>query len=143
LRAATFLRSRIVRVSDAALARLAPAVAAAILAEPGCSEPSKGPPARETLGDEDRQVLDRLRACVPRWLSWVDRMSPSELVDAVLRETAYAHELGGSRPSTSSGRGERFEPRRLQARENLKKLSGLIRRAQNRGYATLARSADH
>ncbi|PYR28804.1 MAG: hypothetical protein DMF92_13295, partial [Acidobacteria bacterium] len=129
LRAATFLRSRIVRVSDAALARLAPAVAAAILAEPGCSEPSKGPPARETLGDEDRQVLDRLRACVPRWLSWVDRMSPSELVDAVLRETAYAHELGGSR--------------RMQAHENLKKLGGLIRRAQNRGYATLARIADH
>ena len=33
--------------------------------------------------------------------------------------------------------------RRLQARENLKKLGGLIRRAQNRGYATLARIADH
>jgi ATP-dependent helicase/nuclease subunit A len=56
-------------------------------------------------------------------------MSPSELVDAVLRETAYACELSGSR--------------RLQARENLKKLGGLIRRVQNRGYATLARIADH
>ena len=30
-----------------------------------------------------------------------------------------------------------------QARENLKKLRGMIRRAQNRGYATLARIADH
>ena len=129
LRAATFLRSRIVRISDAAVARLAPAVAAAIIGEPACPEPPKGPPARETLGEEDRQVLDRLRAAVPRWLSWVDRLSPSELIDAVLRETAYAYELGGSR--------------RLQARENLKKLGGLIRRAQNRGYATLARIADH
>ena len=34
-------------------------------------------------------------------------------------------------------------PRRRQARENLKKLRGLIRRIQNRGYATLARIADH
>src|SRR5450759_3408398 len=34
-------------------------------------------------------------------------------------------------------------PRRRQARENLKKLRGMIRRAQNRGWATLARIADH
>jgi ATP-dependent helicase/nuclease subunit A len=47
----------------------------------------------------------------------------------VLHETAYACELRG--------------PRRRQARENLKKLRGMIRRAQNRGYATLARIADH
>src|SRR5262249_43609012 len=32
---------------------------------------------------------------------------------------------------------------RHQAWENLKKMRGLIRRIQNRGYATLARSADH
>jgi ATP-dependent exoDNAse (exonuclease V) beta subunit len=114
---------------DAAVARLAPAVAAAIIGEPSCLAPFTGSSAREPLGDEDRQVLERLRAAVPRWLSWVDRMSPSELVDAVLRETAYAYELRGAR--------------RLQARENLKKLGGLIRRAQNRGYATLARIADH
>ena len=44
-------------------------------------------------------------------------------------ETAYAYELRG--------------PRRLQARENLKKLRGLVRRIQNRGYATLARIAEH
>src|SRR4029077_12765514 len=129
LRAATFLRSRVVRISDAAVARLAPAVAAAIIGEPSCLDPFTGSSAREPLGDEDRQVLERLRAAVPRWLSWVDRMAPSELVDAVLRETAYAYELRGAR--------------RLQARENLKKLGGLIRRAQNRGYATLARIADH
>ncbi len=83
----------------------------------------------EALGDEDRRVLDRLRRAVPRWLSWVDRLAPSELLDAVLHETAYAYELRGSR--------------RRQARENLKKLRGMIRRAQNRGYATLSRIADH
>ena len=70
-----------------------------------------------------------LRGAVPRWLAWVDRLAPSELLDAVLHETAYAFELRGSR--------------RRQARENLKKLRGMIRRAQNRGYATLARIADH
>jgi ATP-dependent helicase/nuclease subunit A len=70
-----------------------------------------------------------LRGAVPRWLAWVDRLTPSELLDFVLHETAYAFELRG--------------PRRRQARENLKKLRGMIRRAQNRGYATLARIADH
>ncbi|MBA3295439.1 MAG: PD-(D/E)XK nuclease family protein, partial [Acidobacteria bacterium] len=33
--------------------------------------------------------------------------------------------------------------RRVQAWENLKKMRGLVRRVQNRGYATLARIADH
>ena len=122
LRAATLLRSRIVRLSDAAVARLGKASADAILS---------GDPRPEValLADEDRRVLERLRRAVPRWLSWVDRLAPSELLDAVLAETAYAFELRG--------------PRRRQARENVKKLRGLIRRAQNRGYATLARIADH
>jgi ATP-dependent helicase/nuclease subunit A len=120
LRAATLLRSRLVRISDEAIARLAPNLTAAIL-EKGAVP--------VVLGGEDRRVLDLLRAAVPRWLSWVDRLTPSELLDAVLRETAYAYELRGSR--------------RRQARENLKKLRAMIRRAQNRGYATLARIADH
>ncbi|MGH9198914.1 MAG: 3'-5' exonuclease, partial [Acidimicrobiia bacterium] len=34
-------------------------------------------------------------------------------------------------------------PGRAQARENLKKLRGLVRRIQNRGYATLARTAEY
>ena len=122
VRAATLLRSRIVRISDGAVARLGKASADAILS----AEPR---PELEQLADEDRRVLDRLRRGVPRWLSWVDRLAPSELLDAVLHETAYAFELRGSR--------------RRQARENLKKLRGMIRRAQNRGYATLARIADH
>jgi len=122
LRAATLLRSRIVRLSDAAVARLGRASAEAIL--------SLDPlPALTLLGGEDRRVLDLLRGAAPRWLSWVDRLAPSELLDAVLHETAYAFELRGAR--------------RRQARENLKKLRGMIRRAQNRGYATLARIADH
>jgi ATP-dependent exoDNAse (exonuclease V) beta subunit len=122
VRAATLLRSRIVRVSDGAIARLGKASADTILS----AEPR---PELEQLADEDRRVLDRLRRAVPRWLSWVDRLAPSELLDAVLHETAYAFELRGSR--------------RRQARENVKKLRGMIRRAQNRGYATLARIADH
>ena len=44
-------------------------------------------------------------------------------------ETGYAFEIRGSR--------------RAQARENVKKMRGMIRRVQNRGYATLARIADH
>jgi ATP-dependent helicase/nuclease subunit A len=122
LRAATLLRSRIVRLSDAGVARLAAAPAEAIL---GVELPQDA----AQLGDEDRRVLDMLRGGVPRWLAWVDRLAPSELLDAVLHETAYAFELRGVR--------------RRQARENLKKLRGMIRRAQNRGYATLARIADH
>ena len=122
VRAATLLRSRIVRISDSGVARLGKASADAILS----AEPR---PELAQLADEDRRVLDRLRRAVPRWLSWVDRLAPSELLDAVLHETAYAFELRGSR--------------RRQARENVKKLRGMIRRAQNRGYATLARIADH
>jgi len=122
LRADTLLRSRAVRLSDTAIAQLGSRPAEAILAADAALMLAP-------LGDEDRRVLDRLRGAVPRWLSWVDRLAPSALLDAVLRETAYAYELRG--------------PRRRQARENLKKLRGMIRRAQNRGYATLARIADH
>ena len=119
LRAAALLRSRIVRLSDRAVARIADDPAAIILG-------SMPVPA---LADEDRRVLERLRASVASWLSSVDRLTPSALLDAVLDETAYAYELRG--------------PRRRQARENLKKLRGMVRRAQNRGYATLSRIADH
>src|SRR4029077_12894154 len=109
-------------LSDEAVARLAPSLADAILNP----DPAA---AIAALSVEDRRVLERLRSAVPRWLRSVDRVTPSELLDALLRETAYAYELRGSR--------------RRQARENLKKLRGMIRRAQNRGYATLARIADH
>jgi len=119
LRAAALLRSRIVRLSDRAVARIAGDPAAIIL----------GSAPAPDLADEDRRVLERLRASVGSWLSSVDRLTPSALLDAVLDETAYAYEIRG--------------PRRRQARENLKKLRGMVRRAQNRGYATLSRIADH
>jgi ATP-dependent exoDNAse (exonuclease V) beta subunit len=54
---------------------------------------------------------------------------PADLIEKILADTAYAYELRG--------------PRRPQAWENIKKLRGLIRRVQNRGYATLTRIADH
>ena len=56
-------------------------------------------------------------------------MPPADLLEELLRESAYAYELRG--------------PRRLQAWENLKKIRAMIRRIQNRGYATLPRIAEH
>ena len=121
LHAVSLLRSRIVRVSDAAVVALGPRYAATL------TEPTP-PAALAQLGAEDRDVLERVRAAMPRWLSIVDRLTPSEVLDAILRETAYTYEMRGTR--------------RVQARENLKKLRALIRKAENRGYATLARIAE-
>ena len=64
------------------------------------------------------------------WLPLVDRLPPAELLDRV---------HPASRPTLVELRGPRFR----QARENLKKLRALVRRIQNRGYATLARIAAH
>ncbi len=122
LRAAAFLRSRFVRLSDGALARLSPKLAAAI------TDP-RPPEALAALDDEDRRVLVHVRARAGAWLAQVDRVPPADLIEAILPATSYAYELRG--------------PRRQQAWENLKKMRGLIRRIQNRGYATLARIADH
>ena len=121
LRAAAFLRSRLVRISDRGVARLGRRLADA-LAGP---EP---PEELARLDEEDRGVLERVRAALPHWLARVDRMPASELLDDVLRETAYLFEMQGSRWP--------------QARENVKKLRGLIRKVENRGYATLVRIAD-
>ena len=124
LRAAAFLRSRFVRLSDVALVRMAPELAAAMV----------GP--TESDGDldaDDRAVLTAVRRVVPAWLALADRTRPSELLDHVLDQTAYAFELG----SLDEG------PARRQARENLKKVRGLVRRIENRGYATLPRVADY
>lgn len=122
LRAAAFLRSRFIRLSDPALRLLQPRLASALTS----SEP---PSAMSALDDEDRRVLELARQHVPGWLAQVDRLPPAELVDLVLVESSYAYELRG--------------PRKFQARENIKKLRGLLRRIQNHGYATLARIAEH
>ncbi|MGE3510452.1 MAG: UvrD-helicase domain-containing protein [Vicinamibacterales bacterium] len=121
LRAAALLRSRLVRLSDRGVAVLAPDLAAAIT----------GPRMAvwASLDDDDREALDRLRQAMPTWQTWVDRMPPWDLLRAVLRDVAYAYELRG--------------PDYRQARENLKKLGAMVRRFQNRGYATLARVAEH
>jgi len=122
LRTAAFLRSRFVRLSDAAIARLGPKLAAAV------TDPGR-PDRFAELDAEDRRVLDHVRAHVGGWLARVDRVPPADLIEHVLSTTAYAFELRG--------------PRRQQAWENLKKMRGLIRRIQNRGYATFTRIADH
>ena len=131
LRAAAWLRSRFVRLSDEALRVLAcppepwrrgtPRLADALIAV--------APPSVAALDDADRATLLTARTAVARWLALVDRLPPAELVDRIVHESAYLVELRG--------------PRYRQARENLKKMRALIRRIQNRGYATLARIAAH
>ncbi len=122
LRAAAFLRSRVIRVSDGLLAGLAPRIAKSLL------DPVP-PDALLRASADDQRVLGDLRARIPVWLSLVDRMTPTELLDQLLGETAYAYE--------TRGLGRR------QARENLKKLRAIVARFQNRGYATLGRVATH
>ena len=120
LRAAAFLRSRFVRISDAAMQRLAPDFASAL---------SETALAIDGLDREDRLVLERTRASVARWLLLVDRLPPAELLEQILDETAFLFETRGTRAR--------------QARENLKKIRGMIRRVQNRGYTTCSRLAEH
>jgi ATP-dependent helicase/nuclease subunit A len=120
LRAAAFLRSRFVRLSDPALQTLAPNLASAL---------SGRSVDLTRLDREDRLVLERVRHGVSRWLSLVDRLPPAEVLELVLDETAYMFETRG--------------PRVRQARENLKKIRAMIRRVQNRGYATMSRLAEH
>ena len=122
LRAAALLRSRFVGLSDPGLLTLAAQLSRALVG----SDP---PLAAERLGEEDRRLLERTRASLGEWGSWVDRLPPSEVLDRVLDTGAYAAELSG--------------PHLVQARENLKKMRGLVRRLQNRGYSTMARVADH
>ncbi|MGE0443616.1 MAG: UvrD-helicase domain-containing protein [Vicinamibacterales bacterium] len=122
LRAAALLRSRFVGLSDEGLRMLAPRLADAL------SHP-RPPAAADRLEPLDGDRLAAAREATARWRSLVDRLPPAELLDTVLSDARYAAHLHGAR----------F----LQARENLKKLRGLVRRIQNRGYTTLARIAAH
>jgi ATP-dependent helicase/nuclease subunit A len=121
LRAAALMRSRIVSISDEALKFLAPGLASALTGEL--------PDAAHTLPPDDRDRLLIVRESIRSWIADADQVPPAEIIDRVLAESAYAVEIGG--------------PGFAQARENLKKIRGLIRRIQNRGYATLARLADY
>jgi ATP-dependent helicase/nuclease subunit A len=122
LRAAELLRSRLVRVSDPGLISLGPSFAGVLSAR----DPA---PHCRGLSDLDRAALLRLHEDAARWRRAADRVPPSQLIDQVLRESAYAAELGGRRLE--------------QARENVKKIRALLRRVENRGYATLARIAGY
>ena len=117
---AALLRTRFVRLSDRAVRLIAPRVQAVL---------SGAEPPPEGLSAEDRAVLDQLRASLAVWLPLVDRVPPSELLDRIVADAAYAFELRG--------------PRLAQARENLKKIRAMARRLQNHGYATMARVAEH
>jgi ATP-dependent helicase/nuclease subunit A len=120
LRAAAFLRSRVVQLSDEALKGLAPALADALTGDA---------PALDSLEADDRERLALARESVGAWIAAADQVPPAEIVDRVLAESAYAVEIGGAGFA--------------QARENLKKIRGLIRRIQNRGYTTLSRLTDY
>jgi len=122
LRAAAWLRSRFVRISDEGLRRIGPSLARVLIA------PDR-PAILDSLDPDDAEALSAARASSQRWLARVDRIPPAELLDSVLEESAYLAETSG--------------PRFLQARENLKKIRAIIRRIQNRGYATLDRIASH
>ena len=125
LRAAAWLRSRVVGLSDAALAAIAPGIAGAVMG----ADTAAATAAASRLAPIDRQLFDSARHHVRRWRALVDVLPPAELLDRVLDESAYHVELRG--------------PRLQQARENLKKLRSLVRRLQNRGYATLARVVEY
>ena len=121
LRAAALLRSRLVGVSDPGLLALAGTLSPA-LAGPDL------PAAAAALGDDDRRALALARRGVREWTGLVDRLPPAEVLDRVLSDAAYAFELRG--------------PQAAQAQANLAKLRALVRRIQNRGYATMARVAN-
>ena len=122
LRAAALMRSGFGRITDEGLRRLAPGIARVL-------RDANDPGASTALDDEDRIALELLRRSLRRWCDLVDWLPPAELLDVILDESAYAMELRSARVA--------------YARENLKKVRALIRRIQNRGYATMARIADH
>ena len=109
-------------MSDEALKLLAPGIAAALTS-------AESPLGLADLPADDRDRLLLVRDSVAAWIAIADQLPPAEVVDRVLAESAYAVEIGGAGFA--------------QARENLKKVRGLIRRIQNRGYATLGRLADY
>ena len=121
LRAAAFLRSRIVRISDEGLKRLAPGLASALA--------GAWPDAADLLAADDRERLRLARESLVGWIDLADQVPPAELIDRVLADSAYVIEIAGAGFA--------------QARENLKKIRGLVRRIQNRGYVTLGRLSDY
>ena len=99
LHVAAFLRSRFVRLSDAALKRLAPRLAEAL----GGAE---APAVIGDLADEDRAVLRLARTSFARWRALADRLPPAELVDQVLRRERLRLRTARTRPRPGAGEPE-------------------------------------
>ncbi len=122
LRAAAWLRSRFVRLSDEGLRVLGGRIAEALSSAESAPSPA-------VLHPHDANVLRQACESARTWRCLVDVLPPAELLDRVLADSAYELELRG--------------PRLQQARENVKKMRSLVRRIQNRGYATLGRLTEH
>jgi ATP-dependent exoDNAse (exonuclease V) beta subunit len=82
LRAAAFLRSRFVAAVGRCARRSRAQTVAAII------DPAP-PSIIDVLDPEDRSVLQHLRARVGGWLASVDRVAPADLIERILRDTAY------------------------------------------------------
>ncbi len=121
LRAAALLRSRVVGISDPGLLALAGKLSESLVG-------AEVLPETPDITEDDRRVLYQARRSFRHWMGLVDRLPPAEVLDRVLSDAAYAFELRG--------------PHVAQAEANLRRLRGLVRRIQNRGYATMARVAD-
>jgi len=122
LRAAAFLRSRFVNFSDTGLSVLSRQLSKSLTGPDPLTE-------FQRLSISDKAMLTKSRQGLARWLKLVDRLPPSEVLERVLRETAFAYELRG--------------PHSAQAIANVGRMRSLIRRIQNRGYATMGRLSEH
>ncbi len=123
LRAAELARSRFIWISDDGLMRVATGRKASIARWLAGA-------ALDTsllLTEDDRNAVLRAGACVPRWVALVDRMPPADLLTHILDDADYAAWFRDDE----------------QSFQNLKKVLGMIRRAENRGYLTLSRLADY
>ena len=99
LRAAAYLRSRLIRLSDRAMTALAPDLAAAIIGDAGRRRAAARVSRTKTC-----LVLTQARASTARWLALVDRITPAELLDVVLRRVRVL--LRNPRTPPASGSGE-------------------------------------
>jgi ATP-dependent exoDNAse (exonuclease V) beta subunit len=120
LRAAAFLRSRVVRCP---------------IARCRCSLLISRPPSRRPW-TATAVSMRTMRPCSPR--CGRSRRDGSCWPIGCLQRSCWIA-CSRNRRTTTSSQG----PRAVQARENLKKIRTLVRRIQNRGYATLARVTEH
>jgi len=123
LRAAELARSRLIGISDDGLMRVAAGRKASIARWLSGAALDTSLP----LTEDDRNAVLRAGARVPRWVALVDRMPPADLLTHILDDADYAAWFRDDE----------------QSFQNLKKVLGMVRRAENRGYLTLSRLADY